>query len=217
MNRQEFRNALPPGPTIPGPIQLLATWKRPAASLERLRQRYGSRVTVQLPFQPPFVILSDPDEIKELFMAAPDALHPGEGARVLEPLVGRNSVILLDEAPHLEQRKLLLPAFHGAKMQRLTGLMSELATREVDTWPVDQPVALHTPLQRVTLEIILRAVFGLDQGPRLNQLRDLLTDVLRFSESPLSVLPAVRRGRAGSRRCAGSKRSARRPTGCSAS
>jgi cytochrome P450 len=192
VNRQEFRNALPPGPTIPGPIQLLATWKRPAASLERLRQRYGPRVTVQLPFQPPFVILSDPDEIKELFTAAPDALHPGEGARVLEPLVGRNSVILLDEAPHLEQRKLLLPAFHGAKTQRLTGLMSELATREVDSWPIDQPVALHVPLQRVTLEIILRAVFGLDQGPRLNQLRDLLTNVLRFSESPLSVLPAVR-------------------------
>ncbi len=193
MNRQELRNALPPGPTIPGPIQLLATWKRPAASLERLRQRYGSRVTVQLPFQPPFVILSDPDEIKELFTASPEALHPGEGARVLEPLVGRNSVILLDEGPHLEQRKLLLPAFHGAKMQRLTGLMSELTRREVDTWPVDQPVALHTPLQRLTLEIILRAVFGLDQGPRLNKLRDLLTEVLRFSESPLSVLPAVRR------------------------
>ncbi len=194
MNRQELRNALPPGPTkIPGPVQLLATWKRPAASLERLRQRYGSRVTVQLPFQPPFVILSDPDEIKELFTASPEALHPGEGARVLEPLVGRNSVILLDEGPHLEQRKLLLPAFHGAKMQRLTGLMSELTRREVDTWPVDRPVALHAPLQRLTLEIILRAVFGLDQGPRLNKLRDLLTDVLRFSESPLSVLPAVRR------------------------
>ena len=193
MNRQELRTALPPGPTIPGPIQLLATWKRPAASLERLRQRYGSRVTVQLPFQPPFVILSDPDEIRELFTASPEALHPGEGARVLEPLVGRNSVILLDEGPHLEQRKLLLPAFHGAKMQRLTGLMSELTRREVDTWPVDQAVALHAPLQRLTLEIILRAVFGLDQGPRLNKLRDLLTEVLRFSESPLSVLPAVRR------------------------
>ena len=71
----------------------------PAASLERLRRRYGKRITVQLPFQPPFVILSDPDDIKELFTAPPDVLHPGEGARVLEPLIGRNSVILLDEAP----------------------------------------------------------------------------------------------------------------------
>ncbi len=191
--RQEFRQALPPGPTVPGPIQLLATWKRPAASLARLRQRYGSRVTVQLPFQPPLVILSDPDEIKALFTAPPDVLHPGEGARVLEPLVGRNSVILLDEAPHLEQRKLLLPAFHGEKMQRLVGLMSELTRREVGTWPTGEPVALHEPLQRLTLEIILRTVFGLDRGSRLDDLRNLLTEVLRFSESPLSVLPAVRR------------------------
>lgn len=193
MTRQEFRRALPPGPTFPAPIQLLATWKRPAASLERLRQRYGPRVTVQLPFQPPFVILSDPDDIKELFTAAPDVLHPGEGARVLEPLVGRNSVILLDEAPHLEQRKLLLPAFHGEKMQRLVGLMSELTRREVQTWPTGQPVALHAPLQRLTLEIILRTVFGLDRGSRLDDLRTLLTEVLRYSESPLSVLPALRR------------------------
>ena len=75
MNRQEFRNALPPGPTVPAPVQLLATWKRPAASLERLRQQYGSRVTVQLPFQPPLVILSDPAAIKDLFTAPPDVLQ----------------------------------------------------------------------------------------------------------------------------------------------
>src|SRR5436305_14582275 len=98
---------LPPGPRIPAALQLLATSKRPAASLERLRQRYGKRITVQLPFQPPFVILADPDDIKELFKAAPDVIHPGEGARILESIVGPNSVILLDEAPHLEQRRLL--------------------------------------------------------------------------------------------------------------
>jgi cytochrome P450 len=190
---RELRESLPPGPSIPAALQMIATWKRPAASLERLRQRYGSRITVQLPFQPTFVILSDPDEIKELFMAPPEVLHPGEGARVLEPVIGRNSVILLDESDHLEQRKLLLPAFHGEKMQALTGLMSELAEREVQSWPQHRPVALHPRLQRLTLEIILRAVFGLDQGQRLDQLRDGLTDVLTFGESPLSVLPALQR------------------------
>jgi cytochrome P450 len=169
----------------------LATWTRPAASLERLRQRYGKRITVKLPFQPPFVILSDPDEIRELFMASPEAIHPGEGARVLEPTVGRNSVILLDEAAHMEQRKLLLPAFHGERMQRLTGLMSELAEREVASWPRDESISLHLRLQRLTLEIILRAAFGLEQGPRLDQLRDALTSVLAFAESPLSVVPAL--------------------------
>ncbi len=167
---------------------MIAVWKRPTGSLERLRRRYGKRVTVKLPFQPPFVILSDPDEIKELFTAPPDAVHPGEGARILEPIVGRHSVILLDEAPHLEQRKLLLPAFHGEKMQRLTGLMGELTEREIGSWPQGEPVMLHPRLQRLTLEIILRAVFGLEQGPRLDALRDSLTEVLQFAENPLSVI-----------------------------
>ncbi len=193
MSKREIRRSLPPGPSVPGALQMLATWKRPAASLERLRQRYGKRVTVQLPFQPPFVILSDPGDIKDLFMAAPDVLHPGEGARILEPIIGRNSVILLDEAPHMEQRKLLLPAFHGEKMQRLTGLMTDLAEREIDNWPQEAAIKLHPRLQTLTLEIILRAVFGLESGAQLDELRDSLTQVLVFSESPLSVMPWVQR------------------------
>src|SRR5436305_15233126 len=160
----------PPGPRVPGALQMAATWTRPAASLEGLRRRYGKRITVKLPFQPPFVILSDPAEIKELFTASAEAIHPGEGARVLEPTVGSNSVILLDEAAHMEQRKLLLPAFHGERMQRLTGLMAELADREVASWPRDQAIKLHPGLQRLTLEIMLRAVFGLEQGRRLDEL-----------------------------------------------
>jgi cytochrome P450 len=192
LSKRELRTQLPPGPRLPAPLQMIATWKRPAASLTRLGERYGKRITVQLPFQPPFVILSDPEEIKQLFTAPPDAIHPGEGARILEPIVGRNSVILLDEAPHMEQRKLLLPAFHGEKMQRMAGLMRELTDRELDEWPREQAVTLHPRLQKLTLEIILRAVFGLEQGQRLDALRDSLTRVLAFSESPLSVLPAVR-------------------------
>ena len=139
------------------------TWTRPTASLERLR-RYGKQVTVKLPFQPPFVILSDPDEIKELFTSPADAVHPGEGASILAPIVGRNSVILLDEQAHLSQRRLLLPAFHGERMKQLQGVMTELAEREISHGR-REPVALHPRLQRVTLEIILRAVFGLDRGP----------------------------------------------------
>ncbi len=191
MTRSETAQ-LPPGPSVPRVVQMMATWTRPAASLERLRP-YGKRITVRLPFQPPFVMLWDPADIKEVFTAPPDVLHPGEGARILEPLIGRNSVILLDEDEHLEQRRLLLPAFHGERMQRLTGLMTELAEREVATWPTDEPVALHPRLQRVTLEIILRVVFGLEEGAELDRLRDLLTNVLAFTESPLSVLPPMMR------------------------
>jgi cytochrome P450 len=193
VGKRDLRPLLPPGPTTPSLIQMVATWTRPVGSIERLRRRYGRRFTVQLPFQPPFVMLSDPDEVRELFTAPPDAVHPGEGANVLAPLVGRNSVILLDEDVHMEQRRLMLPAFHGEKMRRITGTMTELAEREVASWPREQPVALHPRLQALTLEIILRAVFGLEPGPRLNELRDSLTGVLAFSENPLSLLPTVQR------------------------
>src|SRR5207245_943080 len=117
--------------------------------------------------------------------------------QILEPVVGRHSVILLDEGPHLEQRKLLLGAFHGESMQRLAGLMTELARDEVARWPRDETLELHPRLQRLTLEIILRAVFGLQGGPRLERLRELLTEILAFGESPISLLPAAQRLLAG--------------------
>jgi cytochrome P450 len=192
MNRQ-----LPPGPRTPTALQSIGWWSRPTAYMERCRARYGKRFTIRLLGQSPFVILSDPDEIKQVFTAPPDVLHPGEGARILEPVIGANSVILLDEDPHMRQRKLLLPAFHGEKMQRLSGLMGELAEREVASWPTGEPIPLHGRLQRLTLEVILRAVFGLQRGAQLDELRDLMTEVLAFGESPLSLLPPAQRLLAG--------------------
>src|SRR3984893_4657257 len=185
-----METALPPGPRMPTALQTIGWWSRTTAYLERCRARYGGRFTIRLLGQSPFVVLSDPDEIKQLFQAPPDVLHPGEGARILEPVVGPNSVILLDEQPHLEQRKLLLPAFHGESMQRLSGLMADLAEAEVASWPRDEIVRLHPRLQRLTLEIIMRAVFGLERGAQLDSLRELLTEMLAFGESPLSLLPA---------------------------
>jgi cytochrome P450 len=184
-----MRSALPPGPPYPGLIQAIGVWTRPLAYPERLRARYGKRFTTRFPGSPPFVVLSDPDDVKEVFMAPPDVLHPGEGARVLEPLVGKNSVILLDEAAHMEQRKLVLPAFHGEKMARLSGLMAEVAGREVESWPREESIPLQPRMQRLTLEIILRAVFGLDPGPRLDALREGLGDVLAFGDRPISLTP----------------------------
>lgn len=188
---------LPPGPKVPVSLQTLATWTRPTAGLLRARGRFGKRFSVRVLGQPPFVILSEPEDIKQVFQAPPDVLHPGEGARVLEPILGPNSVILLDEAPHLAQRKLMLPAFHGEAMQRLEGLMSELTQREITSWPVGEPTALHPRLQRLTLEIVLRAVFGLERGAKLDRLRELLTEVLEFAESPLSILPFAQKLMAG--------------------
>jgi cytochrome P450 len=182
---------LPPGPRQPALVQTIGWWTRTIPTLERNRARYGKRFTIRLLATPPFVMLSDPDELKQLFTAPPEVLHPGEGARILEPVIGRNSVILLDEQAHLEQRKLMLPAFHGEKMERLTGLMTEVTEQAVAEWPRRVPVPLHTRLQAVTLEVILRAVFGLDPGPRLERLRDMLTGILAFGARPASALPIM--------------------------
>jgi cytochrome P450 len=197
LSKRRIRRELPPGPRAPSALQTVATWTRPTAGLLRSRERFGKRFTVQVLGQAPFVILSDPEEIKEVFQAPPEVLHPGEGARILEPIVGPNSVILLDEAPHLEQRKLMLPAFHGEAMQSLAELMTELTERELASWPREQPVALHPRLQRLTLEIVLRAVFGLERGAKLDRLRELLTQVLEFAENPISLLPFAQRALAG--------------------
>jgi cytochrome P450 len=180
--------ALPPGPPEPKLMQTIGWWARPVSFLERNRARYGKRFTIRLLDTPPFVMLSDPAEIKEVFTAPADVLHPGEGARILEPVVGRNSVILLDEAEHMEQRKLMLPAFHGERMQRLSGLMSEVAEREAARWPQGEVVALHPRFQALTLEVILQAVFGLE-GERLDALRERLTTVLEYGSRPLGMLP----------------------------
>jgi cytochrome P450 len=190
-----MRAKLPPGPRTPRAVQTIAWWNRTIPFLERCRQRYGKRFTMRLLQAPPFVHHSQPEHLREIFTAPPEVLHPGEGAKLLEPVVGSNSVILLDERAHLSQRKLMLPAFHGEKMQRLSGLMQEVAERELTRWPKDEPIALHPRLQALTLEIIMRAVFGLDSGERLDAMRERLTGILEFGARPASTLPALQRGR----------------------
>jgi len=174
---------------MPAALQLVGFWTRPLAFMDRCRERYGKRFTIQLPGAPPFVMLADPAEVKQVFTSPPDVLHPGEGAKVLEPIVGRNSVILLDEDAHMEQRKLMLPAFHGERMERLTGLMEEVAAEEVAAIPREEPLPLHPRMQDLTLKIILRAVFGLDPGPRFDALRERLQAMLEFGDRPISLVP----------------------------
>ncbi len=170
--------ALPPGPAWPRALQSFAWWTRPLPFFERCRARYGARFTLRLLGNVPIVNLTDPDEIRAVFTAPPDVLHPGEGAGFLEPIVGRHSVILLDGAAHMRQRKLLLPAFHGDRMRGLADLMTEVAEAGVAAWPRDEATPLHPRLQTLTLDIILRAVFGLDAGDRLELLRERLGALL---------------------------------------
>jgi cytochrome P450 len=183
---------LPPGPRTPALAQTLAWWSIPY--LERCRERYGKAFTLRLLAQEPWVMISDPAEIKQVFTAPADVIHPGEGAALVEPIVGPNSILLLDEDAHLAKRKLVLPAFHGQRMEAMRGVMAEVAEQEISQWPLGRPVPLHPHVLRLTLEVILRAVFGLERGSdRLRRLRSLLAEWGDFGASPLSLLPPLQR------------------------
>ncbi len=185
--------SLPPGPG-PIPLNLLGWTLRPVPFMEQCRARYGDRFTVDIgPPEGKWIFLTQPDEIREMFSAPADVLHPGEGARVLEPVVGSRSVLLLDGAEHLAQRKLMLPAFHGERMRALTGVMEEVAAAEVAGWRPGAPFTLHERTQALTLEVILRAVFGMAAGPQLDELRTTLKQLLDLGASPLTLLPLFRR------------------------
>jgi len=173
---------------MPMPLQTLGWGVRTMPFLERAQAKYGDMWTMRLAQEGPWVMVSDPDVVKQVFKGDPDVFRAGEGNAILSPLVGHNSVLTLDGAAHMTQRKLMLPPFHGRRMQAYGELMREIAEREIDRWPAGEPMPLWPRMQAITLEIILQAVFGLEDGPRLDSLRDRLRDVLAASTDPVTML-----------------------------
>ena len=185
--------ALPPGPRLPMAVQTALWVLAPVRFIDWCRDHYGEIFTVNLPFNGHVVQLCDPDAIRSVFTAPPADAHAGEVNAVLQPLVGRNSVLLLDGPDHLRQRRLMLPAFHGERMQRYAEMIAEVTEREVRTWPVGQAFALRPSMQRITLEVILRAVFGADDGDQLSGLRRLISELVDLRHSQIAFLPGFRR------------------------
>jgi cytochrome P450 len=171
--------ALPPGPGG-GPLVSVGWLLRPLPLLERWRAQYGSTFTIKLPQEPPWVVVSDPQDIKAVFQGDPAILHAGEGNQILRPVIGEHSVLLLDGERHMRQRKLMLPPFHGERMQRHVETMAEAAREEIARWPEGVPFALHPHMQAVTLEVIVRVVFG----DRDAQLRDALKRLIDLGTDP---------------------------------
>jgi cytochrome P450 len=151
---------------------------RPTEFLENVHRRYGDPFTLQVVSNRTLVFTTDPEEIKRIFTGDPNLLHAGEGNSVLAPLLGSYSVLMLDGTEHMRQRKLLLPPFHGERMAAYSDVMREAAEREVARWPVGQPFSVLPRTQAVTLEVIMRAVFGIQDSGRLDELRSALRQVL---------------------------------------
>jgi cytochrome P450 len=165
-------DGLPPGPSSPMAVQTLAMRTRQRPYLEHARRRFGSMFTVRLFGLGDTVIVSDPELIKQVFRADPTVLHAGTGSP-LRPLLGENSLLGIDEAQHMEQRKLLLPPFKGQRMKAYESMIAEIAAEEIDSWPQDTEMSTARPMQRITLRAILRAVFGAE-GEQLHALEELI-------------------------------------------
>ena len=154
--------------------------------LDTCQARFGDMFTLKIANEGTWVVTSDPEVVKQVFTGDPRLLHAGEANRILLPILGPDSVLLLDDAPHLAQRRLMLPAFHGERMQRYGALMADVAAAEIERWPIGEPYPLRPRMQALTLEIILRAVFGVSEGPRMEALRQELRRLLDIVTNPLN-------------------------------
>src|SRR4029079_13741515 len=188
---------LPPGPRHPVPLQTLGWIARPGPFLERCRDRYGDAFSLRILNEGTWVVLSHPDAVKQVFTGDPKLLHAGEANGILRPILGPNSVLLLDDRPHMTQRKLLLPPFHGERMKAYGALMEAAAEAEIATWPAGEVVATRPAMQRITLEIVMRAIFGVSDTSGLGRLRVALTSMLDWTTKPSRLVLLVAAGPKG--------------------
>ena len=185
-----MESSYPPGPSQPPLVQTLRWLLRPIAFLEDNRRRFGDAFSVTfLGFQTPMVMLSDPADIRALYTERAHGLPPGR-TFALRPILGARSVLLLEGAEHLARRKVMLPPFHGDRMRAYEPIVRDAAEREIATWPADAPFPVHPRMQAVTLEVIMRAVFGVQDRP---ELADALRGLLHRTASPGRAVRDARR------------------------
>lgn len=187
------RPAFPPGPGAPAVIQAVRYLRDPLGFLAGYQRRYGDIFTVRFPTFGRLVYVARPDLVKAVFTGAPSIFHAGEAnATVLEPALGPNSVLTLDDAPHMRQRKLLLPPFHGERVEGYGELIVAMTRREMESWPVDEPFAMRPHTTRITLAVIMRAVFGVHDEDRLARFEVLIDDFAR-RVGAITAFPFMRR------------------------
>ncbi len=181
-------NKLPVSSSDPRWLQTLRGIVKPIESLERAQQRYGNIFISEFSSFPRQLVISDPKAIQELFTADSKLFDSGSGNEIIQPLVGGNSLILLDGDRHLQQRKLLMPPFHGERMRAYGQIVREITEQVTSQWSVGKPFVARPSMQDISLQVILRAVFGLKEGERYQQIKQILTAMLNTFNSPLSVI-----------------------------
>ena len=177
--------ALPPLPPEPPAVQTARWLLRPIAFMESCRRRLGDPFGVKLlGFESPLYMVSDPDAIRALYTGRGHGLPPGRRAALL-PMVGSRSLLLLEGRDHLARRRVMLPPFHGERMRAYESIMRDAALAELERWPAGAAFPLHPSMQAITLEVILRAVFGVTDDARRSRLAARLRGLLDATSSPM--------------------------------
>lgn len=171
-----------PGPKAPALIQLLQWVAEPLTFMEKCAKQYGDAFQIKLNY--PMVLISHPKAIEEIFKTNPKQFDCGVGNQLLLPLLGERSLVMLDGTPHQRQRQLLMPPFHGERMQAYGELISEIAEQVASKWEVGQAFSMRESTQQISLKVILQAVFGLDEGDRYNKIEQILSEALESLSSP---------------------------------
>ena len=187
----------PPGPPLPSFAQVLRVSASPYGWMARRRERYGDVFSSRFPVFGRVVYVADPELLKQVFTGDSSVFHAGEAnALALGDALGEHSLLTLDEGRHMSQRKLLLPPFHGERVRRYVDLMAEATAEQVESWPLGRPFALRPRMQAITLEVILRAVFGVRDGERMDRFRERIPR-LADTTSVLNALPFLQRDLGG--------------------
>ncbi|GAB2865627.1 cytochrome P450 [Nocardioides pacificus] len=180
------RSALPPGPGWPSLLQTVGLLRFRHQFVPAMHRRYGDTFTVRLlPGGQPLVLFTRPEHTKEIFAGDPEVFHAGKGNAVLGPVMGQHSLLLQDGAEHKRARKLLMPAFNGQALRGYESLIAELARTEVESWTSGEEFRSLDRMNALTLEVILRVVFGVTDEERLRQMRPRVNRTVDISPAIL--------------------------------
>lgn len=169
-------------------LQSLIDWiASPYDFLDRCAETYGETFTTHFFGFQPLVFLSDPQTIKEIFSGSPTQFDTGRGQDILRPLLGRNSLLVLDGEQHKRDRKMLMPPFHGAKVKTYSQTICDITKDLCEQWQPQQSLLASEAMPEITLEVILQTVFGLREGERYQQLKEHLVSWIGLTATPLSA------------------------------
>jgi cytochrome P450 family 135 len=185
-------SGLPPGPRLPGAVQTMQWMYRPIEFMDRCRQRYGPIFSIRLGAARNIVVVGDPAHAMDVLSGDPEIYESGQANLLFRPVLGRNSLLVLDGGQHMEHRRIMLPNFKAGHVQTYSEAIERAVRRRMADWPMDEAFRLAPEMQAITYEAISRVVFGDKVDERGERLAMLAGDMMDRCASVFTMLPPLR-------------------------